>query len=203
MPLRSRHRDTSLRIAKRYGVRRALSYWRESQRAAEAMAQWADVAATHVDADSHHAMLLRVLRPYMRQHLTSAQRRAMLLDHYTAMGNYFATPQALRAEPGIMVSTLMGKSGAAYQVYIGGNTSKEGELGFSFLDAQGHSLAKLTGSIGHDEAGEPVLWIGGLQGAKPPLGRDEIVKATRELFGLRPPKEIEMGVGNVVMTASI
>jgi sulfite reductase beta subunit-like hemoprotein len=37
-----------------------------------------------------------------------------------------------------MVSTLMGKSGAAYQVYIGGNTSKEGELGFSFLDAQSH-----------------------------------------------------------------
>ena len=86
----------------------------------------------------------------------------------------------------LVVATLHGKGEAPCTLHLGGNTSKEGEMSFTFCDGAGNMLAKLAATIGADESGAPVLWIGGLQGAKPPLGRDEIVKATRELYGLRP-----------------
>ncbi len=174
------------RIARQFGLKRAFTFWLAARREPEAMHAWRAFLQAQVTADARDGLMLRVLRPYMRQHFTPEQRRALLRDHYHCMATHFPTDPRLVAEPGLVVATLHGKGEAPCTLHLGGNTSKEGEMSFTFCDGAGNMLAKLAATIGADESGAPVLWIGGLQGAKPPLGRDEIVKATRELYGLRP-----------------
>ena len=174
------------RIASRYGVSRAFTFWRAALREPESIHGWIHFVTGHWPESEVDGMVLRPLRPYMRQHFTVAERRALLKAHYDTMRKHFTPHEGLRAEPGLVVATLTGKNDAAYRVTFGGNTSKEGEVTFGIYDVDGHYLAKMEGSIGVDENGKPVLWIGGLQGAKPPMGRDEVVKATRDLYGMRP-----------------
>jgi uncharacterized protein VirK/YbjX len=174
------------RIAHRYGVGRAFTFWRAALREPQATHAWIRFVTGHWPEHAVDGMVMRPLRPYMRQHFSPAQRRALLRAHYETMEKHFLPREELRAEPGVTVATLIGKNDAAYTITFGGNTSKEGEVTFGIYDANGHYLAKMEGTIGNDENGKPVLWIGGLQGAKPPMGRDEVVKATKDLFGMRP-----------------
>ena len=89
-------------------------------------------------------------------------------------------------ESGPTIATLKGKSSKSYAMTLSRGTSKEGEISIAFIDINLNiSLATLRGVIGGTPEA-PVFWIGGLQGAKPPAGRDEIVNATRDLNGLRP-----------------
>lgn len=173
-------------IARNFGIKRALTFWNAAQREPAAMHDWCAFLDQSVPANQRDALMLRCLRPYMRQHFTPEQRREILRVHTLAMAQHFVADPRLVAEPGLVVATLHGKGEAAYTLHIGGNTSKEGEMAFGIYDADGHYLAKMAASIGRDEEDAPVLWIGGLQGAKPPMGRDEVVKATKDLFGLRP-----------------
>lgn len=174
------------RIARRYGISRAFTFWRAALREPQATNAWTQFVRGHWPEAEVDGMVMRPLRPYMRQHFTTSGRRGLLRGHYETMAKFFAANDALRAEPGMVVATLMGKNDAQYRMYFGGNTSKEGELSFGLYDVNGHYLAKLSATIGRDEQEQPVLWIGGLQGAKPPMGRDDVVKATKDLFGLRP-----------------
>lgn len=176
----------TLTIARRYGLSRAFALWVEGRVQPESMQAWRQFLRQSVPADAYGAMLLRPLRPYMRQNFSVEQRRRLIQDHLMTMQPYFAQSPQLKAEPGLIVATLEGKQGAHYHITLGGNTSKEGEMTIGFYDSEKRYLAKMEGSIGHNEAGEKVFWIGGLQGAKPPMGRDEVVKATRDCYGLRP-----------------
>lgn len=188
--------EIAVRIGRRFGLGRALTYWRAAIADAAGMQQWGEFLQAHLPPEERDGMRLRFLRPYMRQHFTPSTRRDLLRAHMAAFAPYAAADTALKTEPGVVAATLTGKSGAAYRLYIGGNTSKEGELSIGLYDANEKYLAKMAVTIGPDEAGKPVLWIGGLQGAKPPMGRDEVVAATRELYGLRPK-------GAVVIAAQI
>ncbi|MES2984374.1 MAG: DUF535 family protein [Pseudomonadota bacterium] len=180
------HFSHATQIARSFGLRRALTFWLAAARAPEMMHGWLTFLDQHMSAASRDGLVLRVLRPYMRQHFTAETKHAMLRSHYEAMAQHFVEPAAFAAVPGVLLATLGGKTEGMYTLHLGGNTSKEGELAFIMRDGAGHALAALAGTIGADEQGQPVLWIGGLQGAKPPIGRDEIVFATRDLFGLRP-----------------
>jgi uncharacterized protein len=173
-------------IAKTFGIKRGLTFWRAAIREPEALRQWQQFLDAHSPVAAHDLMMLRSLLPYMRQHFTAEQRRDLLRAHRLTMQKTFMADEGFIAEPGLVVATLAGKNDDAYTLTIGGNTSKEGEMAFGIYDTSGHYMAKMEATIGPDEQGKPVLWIGGLQGAKPPLGRDEVVKATRDLFGLRP-----------------
>lgn len=174
------------RIAHRYGVGRAFTFWRAALREPQATHDWTRFVGKHWSETAVDGMVLRPMRPYMRQHFSVGQRRGLLRMHYETMAVQFAPNEGLRVEPGVVVATLTGKNGAQYRMHFGGNTSKEGELSFAFCDGDGDYLARIAGTIGRDATGKLVLWIGGQQGAKPPKGRDEVVKATKELFGLRP-----------------
>lgn len=178
--------DIALRIGRKFGLGRAISYWRAAITDAAGMQDWAKFLAQHVAPELRDGLRVRVLRPYMRQHFSPAARRGLLRAHIAAFAPYHTATPALNAEPGMVASTLTGKNGEAYRLLIGINTSKEGELAIGLYDANDKYLAKMAVTIGPDEAGRPVLWIGGLQGAKPPMGRDEVVRATRDLYGLRP-----------------
>ncbi len=173
-------------IARQYGVGRAMRFWLAALADRAAMQNWVAFVEAHLPPPSRLAMVMRPLRPYMRQNFDVAARRNVLQQHLTIMADYGLTGEALAAEPGVVVAALSGKSGVVHTVHFGGNTSKEGEVAFTFLDDQGQMLAKITGTLAQETGGERLFWVGGLQGAKPPLGRDEIVKATRDLYGLRP-----------------
>lgn len=175
-----------MHIARTLGIKRAITYWRAAQREPEAMRDWLAFLEQQIAAEYRDSMMMRVLRPYMRQHFTSEQRRQLLREHFAVMVQYFVPAARHGEEPGMVIATLVGKNEATYTLHLGINTSKEGELAFGIYDVSGHYLAKMAVTIGRDEANAPVLWIGGLQGAKPPMGRDEVVKATKDLFGLRP-----------------
>lgn len=190
------HLDTAVRIGKQFGFGRAITYWRAALSDPKAMLAWSEFLAMHVAPEERDALRVRVLRPYMRQHFTPEKRRQLLRDHITAFAPYVAQQNALKTEPGLVAATLTVKNDETYALYIGGNTSKEGELSIGLYDTNGHYLAKMAVTIGQDEQGQPVLWLGGLQGAKPPMGRDEVVKTTRDCYGLRPK-------GAVLMAAQI
>lgn len=183
--------DTSLSsrtlyFARRYGLLRGLTFARAAMADPEGIAAWDAFVAANFAPEARDGMVLRPLRPYLREQFSVAARRALIHTHYTTLATQLRAPQALAGEPGALLATLTGKSGEAYRIHLGRCTSKEGELTFDFLTARGESLAKLSVAFGDDEHGARVLWIGGLQGAKPPLGRDDIVRATRDLNGLRP-----------------
>ena len=179
------------RIARKLGITRAIAFWSAMIFMPAMMQEWLSFLGQSMDANllggnMIEGMLMRVLRPYMRQNFTPDRRRVLLSDHYSMMIRHFVADPRLSAEPGLVVATLRGKNDAIYTLHVGGNTSKEGEMSFGLYDVDGHYLAKMAATVGRDDQDHPVLWIGGLQGAKPPMGRDEVVKATRDLFGLRP-----------------
>lgn len=176
----------ALHIARRYGLSRAIALWHADRAEPQAMQEWRQFLRQHVTPEAYEGMLLRPLRPYMRQHFSTATRRELIQHHLTTMRTHFVPDPGLSAEPGLVVATIEGKQGARYTLTIGGNTSKEGEMSFDFYNEDRRFLAHMAASIGLNESGAPVLWIGGLQGAKPPLGRDEVVRATRDCYGLRP-----------------
>lgn len=127
-------------------------------------------------------------RPYVRPWFSTSERIAVLTDHYDHLVTTFsraALDRFLR-HPGMPIATLTGKSGQRYTLILGLARSKEGEVSLTFNDADtGTTFATLIGVLGPRD-GRLVFWIGGLQGPKPPLGRDDIVRVTRDLHGLRP-----------------
>jgi uncharacterized protein len=198
------------RVMKRFGMQRAAQFLFACRRNRESMQQWlaflnAELSPI-VPADSITALAVRVVRPYMRKHFTVKERVSLLTDHYMILMRYFskdALSGSLAQEPGMLIATLIGKSGISYRFYLGANRSKEGDISFAMYDEAGHALAKISATIGRDEYGNLLLWIGGLQGAKPPLGRDEIVRATRELYGLRPKAAVLIAAQVIAQNLSI
>ena len=137
------------------------------------------------------ALKQRVFRPYVRRRFGPSRRAAMIELHYRQL--LARRPQDFvdfLAYPGACVARLIGKSGKGYSVQMALNRSKEGEVDlFLWEDDTRAGLALLAGVLG-EEAGTLVFYVGGLRGVKPPLGKPEIVAATRDLHGLRPKAAI-------------
>lgn len=134
-------------------------------------------------------------RSYMRGWLTSVQKVQMLQTHY---GQFLPRipPSRLTEicqEDGVAFSQQVGKSGRHYELRLHSHTYKEGDVWFLLWDTELDAvLATLRGTFGLDDAGQPVFWIGALQGPIPPVGRDDVAFATKDLNVLRPKQAVFM-----------
>ena len=185
-------------IAARGRLRRAVQFYINAMRAGKTTAQaWLDFVfgelKNAVPESLQFALAQKPFRPYLRQRLKPKDRAEILRAHYELITQHF-TPDAtakMLEQPGMKLATLTGKStDKTYSFYWGLSTTKEGETDFYFYDdARGAPLATLTGVFTQNQ-----FIVGGLRGIKPPLGRDEIVAATRDLYALRPKHAVLAGV---------
>src|ERR1017187_858275 len=180
-------------IVPRYGRGAGLRFFLNAQIHAKDFSRWRTFVDRDLSEDVFSTMRpslsQKLFRPYLRPWLDVGDKVSFLTAHYSLLRGRFpsAVLPLLLSEPGVELGGLAGKSGRRYALFLGTGTTKEGEISVSFIDQTlGANLACLRAVVGEADAGERVLWIGGLQGAKPPLGRDDIVQATRELNGLRP-----------------
>src|ERR1035441_7997818 len=164
-------------IVPRYGRGAGLRFFLNAQIHAKDFSRWRTFVDRDLSEDVFSTMRpslsQKLFRPYLRPWLDVGDKVSFLTAHYSLLRGRFpsAVLPLLLSEPGVELGGLAGKSGRRY----------------AFIDQTlGANLACLRAVVGEADAGERVLWIGGLQGAKPPLGRDDIVQATRELNGLRP-----------------
>jgi uncharacterized protein VirK/YbjX len=134
------------------------------------------------------------LRNFAVHHLSSAQRVALLMSHYsiTAKTLPACILSTLWSGSTVTVGSLTGKNGK-YLLTLGPDRhcGKEGEFTFTLAAEDGFDLAKLTFTFAVREEVTPerILLIGGLQGPSSHLGasaKERIIKATRDLSGLRP-----------------
>ena len=184
---------TAHHIVTRYGRGEGLRFFLNAQLHAKDFFRWQTFVDSNLSGDVFSEIRPRlsqkVFRPYLRPRFDVGDRVSFLRAHYSLLCERFpsAVLPLLLSEPGVELGDLTGKSGRRYAIFLGTSTTKEGEVGVSFIDqSSGAYLACLRAVIGAAGKEERVLWIGGLQGAKPPMGRDDIVQATRELNGLRP-----------------
>lgn len=146
-------------------------------------------------ATLRHDLAQRIQRPFSRCWLPHDARARILTDHYTLMAGRLGT-EALTGfltAPGVELMRLTGRYGERFHICLmrDNRYAKEGELTFAFAahDAAGKPsppLATLTGVLTRGPRGTVIFSIGGLQGPPPPLGRQDIARATRALDGLRP-----------------
>lgn len=172
-------------IYTRRGLKRAAIFGFHAALAAALAREWLAYLSqlSVVPEDMRFNLSQKIFRPYLRRRFGAAQRAEILRAHYDLyMSKFGAGAGAFLQQPGVRLAQLMGKSGATYSVYLGLSTTKEGDADIFYMDDKtGAPLATLTGVFGPDG-----FYIGGLRGIKPPLGKAEIVFATRDLHGLRP-----------------
>jgi len=174
-------------IYARRGLKRAAVFAWGITRAGQAAEDWLDFIARDLQGISENLrlnLMQKPFRPYLRRWFNPAQRAEILRYHYTLLNQKIAAGNisTLLTQPGIHLARLTGKSGATYSIYLGNSTTKEGDMDIFYTDDRtGAFLATITGTFAPDG-----VYIGGLRGVKPPLGKAEIVFATRDLHGLRP-----------------
>ena len=160
------------------------------------LSRWQDFTADSLPANTPDrtsiCLTYKVYRPYLRPWITPRETVEYMVSHYKIMkASLFAPILAdVLAEKKLVVAQMQGKNGGLYEILCSIVTTKEGEICFSFKDDQtGAILASVKGTVVSDEQKISFI-IGGLQGAKPPFGRNEIVRATRDLNGLRPKQAV-------------
>jgi len=174
-------------IYKRRGLKRAADFLLGTMRAGQAGHAWLnfmDQDFCGLSEVLHLNLMQKPFRPYLRRWFNPAQRTEILCYHYTLLNQKIASENisTLLTQPGIRLARLTGKSGATYSIYLGNSTTKEGDMDIFYTDDHtGAFLSTMTGTFAPDG-----FYIGGLRGVKPPLGKAEIVFATRDLHGLRP-----------------
>ena len=173
------------------GLKRAALYWWHANRARRLAEDWLAYLHTlplEIPVGIRQGLAQKIFRPYLRRRLGAAARMEILCEHYDLITRKIAPAHVaeILAQPGMQLATLTGKSGRTYSVHLGSSTTKEGDADIFFMDDHsGAPLATLTGVFGLPD-GKSAFYIGGLRGIKPPLGKAEIVFATRDLHGLRP-----------------
>ena len=186
-------------ISGRGKLRRAVQFYFNGLRAGKTSAEnWLGYVQSDLAAlpdKLRFALMQKPFRPYLRRRFAALRRMDILREHYQLVINHFKTEalKLLLEQPGLKLATLTGKSGATFSFYWGLSTTKEGETDFFFWDDKLNApLATLTGIFAELD-GKRVFYIGGLRGIKPPLGKPEIVAATRELYALRPKHAVLQG----------
>jgi hypothetical protein len=157
--------------------------------------RWRDHAyvlyRNHGAALPNARVLSKPLHGYLRRGLTPGARLRLLVDHYCWFGRSF-DPECLRrlcAGETLELAVLSGRRSSTFRLYLANSTAvqtqREGECTICLArEGEPTPLSRLTFTLITDE-GRPGLAIGGLQG--PSHGhKREVVRATRDLHGLRP-----------------
>lgn len=138
-------------------------------------------------------LALRPARRFMRRWFGRGDKADHLRCHIRTFDARFAPDalHSLRAGRGLSLVDLTGRSGRNYRVTVWVVPWKEGDLTIRLVDSVlNKALATLRGTFGPGEDGNITFWIGALQGVMPPLGREAIAAATRDLNGLRPKQAV-------------
>lgn len=185
------------KIAKLYGREKALYFFIYTHLHHKIFAKWFRYLGTKLPDCTSEATKIRLsMRPvyrYMRPWLTARQKMDIITYYYTALAGRFRPAKLtdFLREQGHEMAEITGKSGRKYGLVLITETTKEGAMKFHFMDKETNDcLAKVTGILGPDENRRPVFWIGGIQGANPPVGKEEIAFATKDLYSLRPKQAV-------------
>ena len=146
--------------------------------------------ADRVETPPPFDLVEKIYAPFSTRHLTVDQRANLLADHYWML-NRLAGPavaDALWRGDRLTLAELSGRDGC-YVVTLARLSlfKSEGEMTFS-LHPEGRPdrpLANLSVTLGAVDGKSPArVWIGGLQACRGV--REDVVRATRDLGGLRP-----------------
>jgi len=133
----------------------------------------------------------KFLRSYYNSKLGPRARLGILKAHYQFLETHFRDHmvRTLLSGTEIRLASLTGKSGGLYDIGLAQHPRyrAEGDLTL-FLRRRGDeiALAAITFSFGFSARHQAVLRIGGLQGPEASDGKQRVVDATRDLYGLRP-----------------
>lgn len=181
-----------VRGAKFFG--RALFWWQDTTRWLE-MLEALPLAA--IPPVVRKEMAEKIHRPYARLNLGTAGRTAMLIGHYTILSATLPGPvlEALVSGAELPVARLQGRRNPEdrYTIHLTRHRRfhQQGELEVVFWDeALRCKLSTLCINLRINPNGQRVLFISGLQGPSLPIGKTEIVHATRTLDGLRPKRAV-------------
>ena len=136
-------------------------------------------------------ILSKLQRPYLHRDLNGQQRLAALSYHYRFVDRQFlaAGIEAIYSPAGLSLAALSSLAAGAFTLRLmyRDEFEKEGDLSLVFCDeSDGGMLFSLTFCVHAALAGQPEIFIGGLQGCRPVNERERIVTITRAMHGLRP-----------------
>ena len=151
------------------------------------------IEALHANAGARPApsrVLGKPLRKYVHASLSANSRLELMMGHHAIAREVFSR-ETVRVLCGgrIPFARLAGRKNTHFVVSLAASDTasmqREGELVLTIQrEGRGEMLSRLSFSFA-TVAGESALIIGGLQGPRA-SARQEVVDATRELFGLRP-----------------
>lgn len=132
-------------------------------------------------------LLHKIYRPYQSLRLQRPQRLEILTSHYDFIIRRGLAPLVLQAsQQQIPIGQFQGKSGQDYEVRLAaiGSLDHEGELALHLYRGEQH-LFSTAFTLCRQGPGW-IVRIGCLQGAGGAGSREQIRRATRDMFGLRP-----------------
>ena len=137
-------------------------------------------------------LVMKPLNQYMVLNLPVVERVRLLRMHYSLLPEVASRWVISRiwSDDSFEVGTIFGKT-RSYSLRLCATpvllTRKEGEVTIALCQhGSDHVLAKLTYLLARSEHGRVSMMIGGIQGPRLATGRQVIVSATRDLYGLRP-----------------
>lgn len=143
----------------------------------------------------------RLHRPWLSLNVTKQAAIDGLQWHYAMMAKTLPAAVFNRylSKPGCTLASLTGREDRRFSVRLVADAmlDKEGEATLLFCNAENTVLAELTFTL-CPVAGVPVLYIGGLQGAKAHVDHAQIQQATKACHGLFPKRllvEVLMTLG--------
>ena len=171
---------------------RALVWWRDTTRWLEMLEA---LPLAGIPPVVRKEMAEKIHRPYARLNLGTAGRTALLVGHYTMLSEALPGPvlEALVSGAELPLARLQGRRSPddRYTIHLTRHRRfhQQGERVIGFYDESlQRALSTLCINLRLEADGRRVLFISGLQGPSLPVGKTEIVHATRTLDGLRPKR---------------
>ena len=193
VPLYTKH------IYKTYGYKKALLFWIKYLGHPKAVNNWLQYSHNYHKSlgkeFSTWKFFYKPMRAYIVRGYKLQQRINLIKSHYEIMSETF--PQnytvKLSGEQETLLNTLTGKSGIEYSITMGSliRFRREGELSVIMRDKTDNIvLAIITFVLAKKPDGSRFMLIGGVQGPSVKTGKERVVKATRDLNGLRPKNAV-------------
>lgn len=132
----------------------------------------------------------KIHRPYLHLGLSCAQRAQAISQHYRFISQLPTDTlrQAMLSRQLVELAHFCGKEGEDFRLSLAcnGRCEREGEVNLS-LHSNGTLLAIATFSV-TEQHGQPVMIIGGIQGASSQTPHEAIRIATKSCYGLFPKR---------------
>ncbi|EXU77395.1 VirK/YbjX family protein [Erwinia mallotivora] len=137
-----------------------------------------------------HTLPSKIHRPYLYGGMPVMQRVQAVIDHYDFIKN-LSSPrlrEAMLTAQGVELLQFDGKNGEHFSITLActGRCEREGEVNL-FVSVDGEKLAMLTFAV-VCQNGNPVVVIGGIQGAHRDTPHERIREATKACYGLFPKR---------------